>query len=221
MSTQIFQLTAEDEDKLSELVNIGVSHASTRLSQMLKRRVVINIPDVAIKNATNAADFGDKTSKVTLAVLLRISGAVEGYVFLLFPHEAAVHLLHAVSGKTVGDLRALNAFDRSMFQEIGNVVAGGMLSGLSQFLHLRLMQSVPEVVIDMDGAMFNSLAATMIAQHEEFLSLDVAVCIDVPAPAIICEDDKQVTGRMFFFLGPRATKQVLGILREVEGAPNV
>lgn len=215
MSLPIFQLSDQDHDQLSELINIGVSHASTTLSQMIGRRIAITIPSVSVKNAVNASQLGKTTEDLTLSVLLRISGSLEGYVFLIFPRDAANRLLSTLSGKQVGDLRALDRFDRSIFQEIGNVVTGGMLTGLSQFLHMRLLQSVPEVVVDMGGAMFNSVAVAMIAQHEEFLSLDVGVCIDVPAPEISCEEERLALGRMYFFIGPKATNQVLEYFRKM------
>lgn len=216
MST-IFALTPEEKDQLGELVNIGVSHAATTLSLLLKRRVAISVPEITIKNASDVKDFVERSDDITIAVLLRVSGALDGYVFVSFPYAASVHLLSAMTGKTVGDLRALDAFDRSLFQEVGNVVTGGMLFGLSKFLHLRLEHSVPEVVVDMRGAMFNSLAASMIALHEEFLALDVSICVDVFSDSVSCNDDKATVCRLFFFAGPEAVARILEVTHAMLG----
>ena len=148
----MFNLSQEDRDQLKELLNIGVSHAGTKLSQMASRRVAISVPFIDIKTASTVAQFVPKEEEVSVAVLLQLTGGVEGYVLLYFPHHAAVQLLNSICGKQVGDLRAFDLYDRSVFQEVGNVLAGGMLTGLAQFLKVQLLHSVPDVVIDMSGA---------------------------------------------------------------------
>lgn len=206
-------LDLDERDQLKELLNIGVSHAGTKLSQMAGRRVAISVPQVSVERAETIATFVDEGDEVSVAVLLRLTGGMEGYALLYFPQRAATQLLRAISGKDVGDLRAFDAYDRSVFQEVGNILAGGMLSGLSEFLHAELLHSVPDVVIDMGGAMFNSLSAALIASHEEFLSSDVAIEVE-QAPvsdAIAISEHDRSSGRMFLFLGPEATKQILAI----------
>ena len=216
--SKIFKLSEYEVDQLKEIINIGVSHAGTTLSQMVNRRITISVPEVEIKSAETVSQFVDNPDDITLAVLLGLSGGIEGYIFLFFPQSAARQLLHALSGKSVGDLRALDKYDRSIFQEIGNIITGGMLGGLSRFLHLEMLHSVPNVVVDMGGAMFNSLAATMVAHHEEFISLDVSVCVNASEDAILCNDGEEAVGRMFLFIGPDAVRQVLAITKEIKQA---
>ena len=207
----LFQLTESDHDLLRELVNIGVSHAGSTLSQMMGKRITISVPMVNVRNVTSTLRFTDKEDDITVAVLLRLLGVIEGYVFIFFPRDVALLLLENLSGKKIRDLRALDRFDESIFQELGNVVTGGMLQGLSRFLHIEMLHSVPDVVIDMGGAMFNSLLASMIALHEEFITLDVSVCVDASMGAVLCEGGAESTGRMFLFVGPTAAKKILEI----------
>ncbi len=208
---KVFQLTDDERDQLKELLNIGVSHASTTLSTMMKKRVALSVPSLDVKDALSVSSFIENQSDISVAVLLRLSGALDGYVLLLFPRSAAISLLNSLSGKTIGDLRALDTYDRSIFQEVGNVLTGGMLTGLSKFLHIKIVHSVPDVVIDMGGAMFNSISAAMIASHSEFLSLDVSICMDGHDGAISCVPAKESVGRVFLFLGPEATATILGL----------
>ncbi len=213
--THAFHLTREDEDQLKELLNIGVSHASTTLSKMVGKSVSISVPTLGVKNARSLSITIKDPNAITVAVLLRLSGILEGYVMLFFPYSASINLLHSLSGKTITDLRALDRYDRSIFQEIGNVLTGGMLKGLSQFLHIELMQSVPDVVIDMGGAMFNSISAAMISQHNEFLSLDVAICVDAKPGSFTCEAGEEAVGSMFLFLGPEAADTILSLTNKM------
>ena len=207
--THAFHLTREDEDQLKELLNIGVSHASNTLSKMVGKLVTISVPNLDIKNERSMAVKVEDPNAITVAVLLRLSGILEGYVLLYFPYSASVRLLETLSGKKVTDLRALDKYDRSIFQEIGNVLTGGMLKGLSQFLHIELVQSVPDVVIDMGGAMFNSISAALIHQNNEFLSLEVSVCVDAEAGSYSCKVGQEAVGSMYLFLGPEAADTIL------------
>lgn len=213
--THTLQLSNDDRDQLGELLNIGVAHAGTTLSQMTGRQIAISIPTTSLKNPKNASDFLLKPDDITLAILLRLSGGIDGYVFLIFSREAIITLLHTLSGKNISDLRELDPFDRSIFQEVGNVLTGGMLQGFSSFLHIPLLHSVPNVVIDIGGAMLNSVAATMIAHHEEFLALDVSICVDSPMGAVECEAGSGATGQMFLFLGPEAVQGILTLTRSM------
>ncbi len=208
-------LSAPDQDQLAELLNIGVSHAGTTLSQMVGRRIAISVPTVVLHEIDTVSLFAARPDDVTIAVLLRLSGGMEGYVFLLFPHDASISLLQTLSGKTVADLHTLNEFDRSVFQEIGNVVTGGMLTGLSKFLHLPLVQSIPDVVIDMRGAIFDSLAASMIQAHGKFFALDVAICVDAANDDVACNEHTEAVAHLFLFLGPEAAKRVLEFTHEM------
>lgn len=213
----ILQLNNDDRDQLSELLNIGVAHAGTTLSQMTGRRIAISVPSTSLRDIKNSSDFLEKPDDITLAVLLRLSGGLDGYIFLLFSRDAVIRLLNVLSGKNIVDIRELNPYDRSIFQEVGNVLSGGMLKGFSSFLKIPLLHSVPDVVIDMGGAMFNSLDATMIAHHEEFLALDVRICIDPSSGAVDCHGNEEAVGRMFLFLGPEAVRDILAITHPMVG----
>jgi chemotaxis protein CheY-P-specific phosphatase CheC len=91
------------------------------------------------------------------------------------------------------------------------VLTGGMLQGLEKFLHCSLHHSVPNVVIDMGGAIFNSLTAAMFARHEEFFSLSVTICVNPSPDATDCHVGEEITGKMFLFLGPDAVKDILAL----------
>lgn len=207
----LFQLTENDNDQLRELVNIGVSHAGDTLSSMMGKRITVSVPGISIQSASTRLCLSEGEDDLTVAVLLRVSGLINGYAFLFFPRTAAVRLLQVLSGKNISDVRALDRFDRSIFQELGNVITGGTLSGLSKFLHIEMLHSVPDVVVDMSGAIFNSLSASLIKQHEEFLSLDVSICIDAREDSAMCLEDEVSVGRMYLFMGPDAVEKILAI----------
>ncbi|OGZ06236.1 MAG: hypothetical protein A2845_00310 [Candidatus Lloydbacteria bacterium RIFCSPHIGHO2_01_FULL_49_22] len=216
----LFQLTENDNDQLRELVNIGVSHAGDTLSLMMGKHITVSIPGISVQSASTTLCLPQGDEDLTVSVLLRVYGLINGYVFLFFPRTAALRLLQVLSGKSISDVRALDRFDRSIFQELGNVITGGTLNGLSKFLHIEMLHSVPNVVVDMSGAIFNSLSASMVKQHEEFLSLDVSICIDSPSSSAVCVDSEASAARMYLFMGPDAVERILAITNAMIGKKN-
>jgi chemotaxis protein CheC len=204
-----FTLSPFAADELKELLNIGVSHASNTLSRLTQKRVTISVPSLDVKEVVPPTSFVRDPNEIIVAVLLKLSEGLDGFILLTFPTEAAVRLLHTLSGKTVGDLRALDAYDRSVFQEIGNVIVGGMLSEVAKLINQRILHSVPDVVVDMSGAMFNSIVAEMVGAHESFVSVDVAICVDANENAVLCEPDEESAGKMFLFVGPEAASRAI------------
>ena len=55
----------------------------------------------------------------------------------------------------------------SAFQEMGNIVAGSYLSALSDFLQMQIMPTVPDVGIDMFGAII-SFGLIEISQESDY-----------------------------------------------------
>jgi len=64
--------------------------------------------------------------------------------------------------------------------------------------------------------MFNSISATMIAAHDEFVSLDVALCVNAPPDAIACIEGEQSVGRMFYF-SERCHRTYLSVTEKMGG----
>ncbi len=57
--------------------------------------------------------------------------------------------------------------------------------------------------------MFNSISAAMIHQHNEFLSLEVSICVDAEPGSFSCKVGQEAVGSMYLFLGPEAADTIL------------
>jgi chemotaxis protein CheC len=135
---------SEDEtDALTELVNIGVSGAATRLSRMLRRPVGLAVPAVGIVSAARAAEMMAALSPGPLVAVEQVfSGSLSGRALLILPASHRENLFRALVGEAEPDEALLN----DALAETGNVVLQGCLGSIADLLQRPLSVSVPRVV---------------------------------------------------------------------------
>lgn len=206
-----------DADQLRELLNIGVSHASTKLSQFTNHRVTISVPTVGMKSVSKPKEYLPDPDAIAGGILLRFSGSLDGFMLLIFTEPAVRHLLESLGGVTVLDIRAINEYQRSMLREVGNIVAGGMLGGIGPLLSGRVVQSVPDVVIDSGSSLLNSIVTGLVHAHGHYVTIDVAICVDAREDSVSCRSGDGALGKLFLFLGPDAADAALGFTRAYRG----
>jgi chemotaxis protein CheC len=140
-------------DALRETANIGAGHAATALSDLSGRRVMVDVPDVAIRPIDEVSDLlGDPTQPVA-AVIVRVSGDLNGRVLQIFEGRAAVTLVRLLRGGAEPEFPAgFGSLEQSAMKEIGNVLVGTYLSALSALTGLTATMTIPAFALDMAGA---------------------------------------------------------------------
>jgi chemotaxis protein CheC len=148
-------------DALREVANIGAGHAATALSQITGQRIMISVPRVnvaAIEDVPNQIAEGEEP---VAAVAIRVTGDITGLTLLVFPQPIA----HRVAGLMMGgrDVQALGVIEESALKEAGNILSAAYLNALAEFLSMRILNSPPELAIDLSDAV---LSSTYVATSE-------------------------------------------------------
>ena len=160
------QYTELQLDALRELANIGSGTASTALSSMLARSVDITVPSARALAFADAIDAsGDPEAEVT-AILLGITGELEGTVLLLVSPSDAEKLC-AILGLEPG-----SEFAPSALGEIGNIVGSSYINALAEMTGMAIEPTPPATTTDMLGA----VVATVLAAQAD--TSDVALMLD-------------------------------------------
>ncbi|MBX3133269.1 MAG: chemotaxis protein CheC [Gemmatimonadaceae bacterium] len=141
-------------DALREVANIGAGHAATALSQITGQRIMISVPQInvaAIEDVPNQIAEGEEP---VAAVAIRIAGDLTGLTLLVFPQPIA----HRIAGLMMGgrEVTALGAIEESALKEAGNILSAAYLNALAEFLGMRILNSPPELAIDMSDAVLSS-----------------------------------------------------------------
>ena len=139
-------------DALREVANIGAGHAATALSQMTNRTIMIDVPEVNVRQLEEVADLFGAPDDVAAAVLMNVMGDLTGRTLVLIPKPSALVLCDILFRRAPGTTQQLGPMEESGLKEAGNILASAYLNALSDFMGMMLIPSVPSLVIDLIAA---------------------------------------------------------------------
>lgn len=154
-------LNALDEmqyDVLKEIGNIGAGNATTALSTMLNMKIDMSVPKVALVPFSQLSDFIGSEDQTVVGILLEMSDDIDGMMLFLFDTLSSHRLVNMLMGMPEADATAdlnFNEMETSALKEIGNIVAGSYITALSTMTNLKINASIPQLSIDMIGAMLS------------------------------------------------------------------
>lgn len=142
-------------DVLRELGNIGSGNAATSLASMLMRPVNINVPRI------NILDYGQVTNalggpeNMIVGLMLTLTGDVTGMIMFLLEKEFAHMTLNALLGESFTDFDSVDDLAHSAMKEVANIMAASYVNAISTMTGLAINISVPDICIDMAGAILS------------------------------------------------------------------
>jgi len=151
------KMSQEQIDVLKEIVTIGAGNAATALSQMLKKKIDIIVPDVKITAIEKTSDIFGGAETLVSAVYLGLLGDVSGVILFLFSKEEAHKLTDILLDRQIGRTKILDKMDQSALKETATILSGAYLNALSKLLNMRLLVSSPAFVQDMAGAVVDNI----------------------------------------------------------------
>ncbi|OMP68625.1 chemotaxis protein CheC [Domibacillus epiphyticus] len=187
-------------DILKEIGNIGAGHAATSLSTLLNRKIDMRVPSVRVVPFSEMLELTGGSEKEVVSVSLCIEGEAGGNMFFMLTVEEADRFIQKLM--TDDSFTFHNPDSQpigfSAMQEMGNILSGSYLSALSDFTRLKLQPSVPELAVDMFGAII-SYGLLEISQYSDF-----AIVIDTILTELDAGNVETVKGHFFFLLSPES-----------------
>jgi chemotaxis protein CheC len=144
-------LNGEQLDVLKEIGTIGGGSAATALSQILGKRVSIAVPQVKLVSAEriSASEFLIEPDEVGIAVDLKILGALQGGILVLFSQKSALMMIDILMKREIGTTQLLNLMEASALSESSHILCGSYLNAVGELLELhQLIPSIPQTVVD-------------------------------------------------------------------------
>ncbi|EKD50224.1 MAG: hypothetical protein ACD_62C00607G0003 [uncultured bacterium] len=191
-------------DALKEVSSIGAGNAATALSQMIKKRIVINVPQVQFSTIDEATRVFGPAETIVSAVCLRVLGDVTGIILITFGKAEATRLSCLLMGRQTADQEGdWDEIGLSAIKEVATILAGSYLNALSKMLELQFNLSLPSFAQDMAGALIQNvlIETNQNAEHAIVVNTEMSVV------------DERVMG--YFFFIPEA--QSLGKVLEAMG----
>ena len=158
----MINMNSAHTDALREIINIASGNAATALSQILKKRIDMDIPVVEVRKFQDVVDRLGEADEVVMATLLKVLGDVSGSVLLVVKEKNAKQIAYSLLEELVDEYD--DDMVLSVFQEIGNILGNSYLRAMGSFLDINLLSSVPYISIDM---LFSIISSAYIAANEE------------------------------------------------------
>ncbi|HZM91341.1 MAG TPA: chemotaxis protein CheC [Blastocatellia bacterium] len=151
------ELTENQKDALSELINIAFSRTAASLSELTGHRVLLEVPKVAIHPIDELSNALAEFLPAEIATVHQVfSGAVTGDALMLLSYEGAVMLTDLLTDG-VGTPNRLDASDREVLTEVGNILLNACLGMFGNLLQVHVTFSVPRLHLETLDALLKSL----------------------------------------------------------------
>ena len=186
-------------DILKEIGNIAAGSSGTALSELLKKRISLEVPVVDIIIAYPENLKIKTEGERVVAIFSKILAGLGGEVIFFLREKEAFRLID-LSTKTEereNQIRIFTEMSISLLKEVGNIVICSYLNALGFFLKKILIPSFP---VFLSGFVDEVLNVTLSFYQEE----DYAYLIET----IFAIEEEKIKGSFYFLLSPQTAKLV-------------
>lgn len=146
-------------DVLKEIGNIGAGNAATALSQMLSKRVDMNVPEVSILKYDDAIESIGGAENVVTGILVSFDGDIDGVILFLLKKEFVHLVLNSLMGTELCNFEEITEMELSALSEIGNIMVSSYVNSIASLTNMKIDITVPSLNIDMAGALLDAVTA--------------------------------------------------------------
>jgi chemotaxis protein CheC len=141
-------LTAEQRDALTELINIGFGRAAASLSKLTGHRVHLEVPTVMICPVGELSDALRPYIDGDIASVHQVfSGPVAGDALLVLDQRSGGMLKELLTNEPALPL-SIDASAREVIAEVGNILLNACLGMFGNLLKVQVSFTVPHVTLE-------------------------------------------------------------------------
>jgi chemotaxis protein CheC len=138
-----FAVSKDQQDALTELINIGIGRAAHVINQMISERVTLSVPEIKIAQlSTLWAELGLANERVS-TVTMDFSGSFSGQSAIVLSSKSATNLVSALVGGDAMETEELDMLKVSTLSEVGNIIANNIVGSIANALQKRLEYNIP------------------------------------------------------------------------------
>lgn len=164
-------------DVLKELGNIGAGNATTALASLLQCKVDMKVPQVRVLDFKDVGTLLGGEEQEMAGAYLAVEGDITGSILFLVKKEIALHLVKKLMGDMASD--EFGEMEVSAFKEISNIITGSYLNALSTLTNLCIYPSIPDLAIDMAGAILSVPAIEFGIMGDKILLIQSQISDDI------------------------------------------
>ena len=193
------ELTLNQKDAVTELINIGYGRAAGALSELTGYQIALEVPEVTMHDINAIAPMLESRINLDVASVNQMfSGPISGSALLLIDQSSALVLSRLLGdGQTVSEDFDTNA--KEIITEVGNIVLNACLGVFGNLLQIQVTFSVPRLHVENVTRVFRKV----ITESDEALSHGLMIHTRFHVKA------GNVTGYMVIVLGISSLDRLL------------
>ncbi|MFT6836178.1 MAG: chemotaxis protein CheC [Francisellaceae bacterium] len=205
----MINLSADEEDALAEVCNVGMSKAAKQLSLLLNSHINIAPPKINILTAQEMID--DKlfqTYRLYSFVRQTISKDIEGNAVLIFKQEQTSLLTQAIIGTTPQlSEQEVRACEQEAMLEVGNIIISSCMSAIVNMLSIEIRMGVPNYHEDK----ITHLVEGSFSKSQDDIADIILISTELETPG------EDISGRLLLMLSVDSIKSLLESVKALLG----
>lgn len=182
-------------DILKEIFNISVGKSASILSDMINKKILLNVPDMDIydlnERHVDSSEYLPEISSGALMVSsITFDESLRGRANLIFPAEKMRKFINMCTNEDKSDDDGnmdFNDMDFDIVKEIGNIILNSVIGEIGNFLKINLNYSLPEVKIynkdnfkkDLESVQYSYILTLYISFKIDDTEINGAVIIEL------------------------------------------
>ena len=164
-------------DVLKEISNIGAGNAATSLSNMVMKKVDMEVPKIDVLEIEKLVEALGYEENIVVGIYISFMGDINGTILTVLDKSSADNLMKIFFGqKSEGEL--YNEMEQSALQEIGNILSGAYINSISSMTNMTINISVPSVTVDMVGSILSVPAVEYGQMSDKIIFIENKLDVD-------------------------------------------
>ena len=166
------ELDEISKDILMEIGNIGAGNAVTSLSQMMDQPIELEIPALKVLSYQEVCRVLGQPEELQTGILVEVTGQMKGIFLFMLSETFTNAVIEAILGRRAQRIMEMDEMETSLVCELGNIMCGSYIRALSQFMNIEMDVSVPELCIDMAGAILSYPLSHWVIVSDDILLIE-------------------------------------------------
>jgi chemotaxis protein CheC len=151
-------LNEQQQDAVTELINIGFARTAASLSDLTGHRILLNAPQVSVHPMEELLPELSSFIQGEVATVSQIfNGSIAGNALLVLNYEGAMMLTDLLLPHDYPSSHRLDASACEVLTEVGNILLNACLSVFGNLLKIYISFSVPSLHLEALSVLLDSL----------------------------------------------------------------